>query len=172
MFLQRELRTRFDLLRPDTAAHMRAKQSQQKSDNDLHAQKREFVVGDSVFGKNFRSGPHWVHTCYGYLLETTDQQVWRRHVDQVNDQTRSPVPTSQSSSSEETTWVLEQLVPGAVLPTPAPRPAVHTEPVELSSAIPETTPPDETPQTEPRYPTRDRRAPNYFRPETRFFLLA
>ena len=107
-----------------------------------------------------------------YLLETTDQQVWRRHVDQVNDQTRSPVPTSQSSSSEETTWVLEQLVPGAVLPTPAPRPAIHTEPVELSSAIPETTPPDETPQTEPRYPTRDRRAPNYFRPETRFFVLA
>ena len=110
------------------------------------------------------------HGPLSYLLEITDQQLWRRHVDQVKERTRSPVPTSQSPSSEDTTWVPEQLVPGAVLPTPAPRPAVHTEPIEQLSAIPETTPLDETPQTGPRYPTRDRRAPNYFRQETRFFL--
>ena len=34
LFLKRELRTRFNLLRPDTSVDVRRKQSQQKSDHD------------------------------------------------------------------------------------------------------------------------------------------
>ena len=48
LFLRRELRTRFDLLRPDREVQVARKQSQQKSDHDRHSSVRQFAVSDLV----------------------------------------------------------------------------------------------------------------------------
>ena len=169
LFLQREIRTRFDLLRPDSEVHVGAKQTQQKVDHDLRAHGREFSVGDLVFAKNFRSGPDWIpatvigrHGPLSYLLETSDNRIWRRHVDHVKKRVPSVVQPSVIGT-DDTTWDHTELVSGVMEPTPATVPAVPTtEPVQ------ETTPETATVSgTESRrYPTREHHAPNYYRPET------
>ena len=175
LFLKREMRTRFDLLRPDGDAHVRDKQSQQKADHDRHARTREFTVGDPVLARNYRPGPDWVpakviarHGPLSYLLETSDQQVWKRHVDQVTAVAPSPLqPFQPSSDTDDATWEPAGPALGAAETIPATEPAVITEHVEPSSAAQETTPASDTSQTgSRRYPARERHAPAFFRPET------
>ena len=60
LFLKREIRTRFYLLRPNRESHVRDKQVQQKVDHDRHACVRQFAVSDPVMVKNFRTGPDWL----------------------------------------------------------------------------------------------------------------
>ena len=60
LFLNRELRTKLDLLKPDVSAQVRKKQAQQKATHDQHAKSRDFSVGDLVYLKNFRPGPEWL----------------------------------------------------------------------------------------------------------------
>ena len=69
---------------------MFTKQGQQKTAHNLHAKSREWFVGQSVMAKNFRPGPDWISGIIieklgplSYLVETSAQQVWRRHVDQL-----------------------------------------------------------------------------------------
>ena len=83
LFLKRELRSRFDLIRPDREAQVARKQSQQKDDHDRHSSARQYDVGDLVMTKNFRAGPTWVPASVvarlgplSYLLEITDKQPW------------------------------------------------------------------------------------------------
>ena len=91
LFLKREVRTRLDLLRPDTEAHVQDQQARQKKNHDhQHARLRQFAVGDAVFAKNFRPGPDWLPAQVtaklgplSYLIKTDDKQVWRRHVDHL-----------------------------------------------------------------------------------------
>ena len=90
LFLKRELRTRFDLLRPDLESEVARKQAQQKDHHDRRSASRKFSVGDLVMAKNFRAGPDWVPATIvarlgplSYLVETQDKLVWRRHVDHV-----------------------------------------------------------------------------------------
>ena len=60
--------------------------------------------------KNFQPGPDWMPaqfaTCLeplSYLLETEDQQLWRRHVDHVKSRATSPLSvTSESGPTWET----------------------------------------------------------------------
>ena len=81
LFLQREMRTRFDLLRPDREAEVSRKQERQKRDHDRHSSARQFKVGDLVMVRNYRPGPDWVPAtvvaCLGplsYLVETEQKQ--------------------------------------------------------------------------------------------------
>ena len=90
LFLQRELRTRFDLLRPHPGAQVSMKQSRQKQDHDRHAKQRTFAVGDLVFARNFHAGPNWIPATVvarqgplSYLLEISEGEIWRRHVEHV-----------------------------------------------------------------------------------------
>lgn len=92
LFLKREVCTRFDLLRQDGKSRVLEKQSQQKTDHDRHAQSRQFSIGQSVMVKNLRPGPNWLPAVVverlgslSYLVETTDQQVWRRHIDHIKE---------------------------------------------------------------------------------------
>ena len=63
--LKRELRTRFNLLRPDREAEVARKQAQQKAGHDRHSAACQFAVGDLVMARNFRSGPDWVPATRG-----------------------------------------------------------------------------------------------------------
>ena len=189
LFLKRELRTRFDLLRPDPSVDVRRKQSQQKSDHDRHSSTRQFAVGDLVMARNFRSGPDWVPAVVAaklgplsYLVETDGKQLWRRHVDQLKSRSTSPVSLPQSDSENQ--W--PDAGPDATDAGDIPTEPQSDEPgaTDSPSTVPEqdTTNNDdnesstasqdqpsldpmelESPET-PRYPRRERQTPNYYRP--------
>ena len=86
LFLKREVCTRFDLLLPDASAHVTEKQLQQQLHHDRSRSRvRHLTVGQKVVVKNLRSGPDWIPAIaverlgpLSYLVETQDQQVWRR----------------------------------------------------------------------------------------------
>ena len=59
MFLNRTIRTKFDLLRPDTAARVVSKQTVQKGHN-IRAKARDFAVGQKVLARTLRPGPDWI----------------------------------------------------------------------------------------------------------------
>lgn len=101
-FLKREVRTRLDLLRPDSEAHVLAKQTQQKWDHDRHSRVRHFMIGQTVMEKNFRPGPDWTPAKIAerlgplsYLVELSDGMLWRRHVDHLKLQVKSLIATQQ-----------------------------------------------------------------------------
>lgn len=55
---KREMRTRFDLLKPNSKAHVAEKQTRQKSNQSSRSESGfTFDGGQSVMVKNFRSGP-------------------------------------------------------------------------------------------------------------------
>ena len=190
LFLKRELRTRFNLLRPDREAEVARKQAQQKAGHDRHSAARQFAVGDLVMARNFRSDPDWVPATVvarlgplSYLLESADKQLWRKHVDHVKARTVFPVSHSQPSSESESTW--ESVGSGPARPEEA---TVVSQPAGDSDLAAETLPePEQLPQIASeeetvtssetlaatdgttvetrRYPPRDRQAPNFYRPD-------
>ena len=60
LFLNRPLRTRFDLLIPDSNRVVCGKQAEQVTHHDQHAKQRDFIVGQHVMAKNMRGDPKWV----------------------------------------------------------------------------------------------------------------
>ena len=60
LFLKREVRTRFDLLKPDGETQVTAKQAMQKLAHNRKAKLREFTVGQEVMARNYREGDKWV----------------------------------------------------------------------------------------------------------------
>ena len=157
LFLRRELRTRFDLLRPDTAAEVNRKQLQQKAHHDRHAVARQFSVGDLVMAKNFRTGPGWIPAKVvarlgplSYLLETEEKQLWRRHVDHVKGRTASSLSHATPSTESAASWECV----GSGSPAIADTPEMSEPAAQLAvsdSVEPETMPETET-GTEPEQP--------------------
>jgi len=105
LFLQRSVRTRVDLLKPNRRSHVLSKQSQQKSAHDRRAQDREWFIGQSVMVRNLRPGPDWVPGVIverlgplSYLIETDTHQYWKRHADQLKIVDESPLRESHSST--------------------------------------------------------------------------
>ena len=92
LFLKREVRTRFDFLRPDINRNVALKQAQQKFQHDSHAHKRELFVG-RVMVCNLRAGDKWVP---GTIIEQTGplscvwRSTWKRHIDHLQQMTDSP----------------------------------------------------------------------------------
>ena len=60
LFLQRDIRTRLDLLKPNCDDQVAYRQAQQKQHHDHHAKAREFSIGQEVMARNFRAGNKWV----------------------------------------------------------------------------------------------------------------
>lgn len=90
MFLQRKLRTRFDLLKHDCKEHVLQKQAKQKEQYDRRANNRDFQVGQQVMIRNMRPGPKWIPGVIierkgplSYVVETEEKQVWHRHAEQL-----------------------------------------------------------------------------------------
>ena len=175
LFLKRELRNRFDLLRPDGESYVTKKQFQQKSDHDHHVRMRQFSVGDLVMVKNYRPGPDWLQATVvarlgplSYLVETTDQLVWRRHVDHLK--ARMNAPTSTDQSEVDSSWEFHN----PTVPTVTDNSAQSNETGMSSQETVDTSPrpTNETSESRPttsnetsRYPQRVRKAPDYFTPE-------
>ena len=60
LFLQRKVRTRFDLLKPDVQSIVSEKQSLQKKYHDQHSKIRRFSIGQFVMIRNFLSQLKWM----------------------------------------------------------------------------------------------------------------
>ena len=59
LLIKRKLRTKFDLIVPNTASLVRQKQEHQKQTHDHHAKHRNFEASDPVFIKDFSSPKSW-----------------------------------------------------------------------------------------------------------------
>ena len=108
LFLKREVRTRFEILKPNQESRVMDKQSQQKSDHDKRSRHRQFFLGQSVMAKNLRPGPKWVPAVVverlgplSYLVETSEHECWRRHVDMLKECTIHDESTSTKQSEAD-----------------------------------------------------------------------
>jgi hypothetical protein len=102
LFLNRELRTHLDLLKPDVSRNVAQEQASQKLHHDKLAKAREFEDGQTVWVRDVLR-KHWVKgyisergTPYSYKVCTEDGKQHRRHVDQLKDQ---QIPASSSDAS-------------------------------------------------------------------------
>ena len=90
LMMGRKLRTQLDLLRPDLSRKVQQSQDRQKQAHDAHSKPRQFVIGDTVYARNYGQGPLWLpglvvgfegSTVCGVRL--SDSRVVRRHGDQL-----------------------------------------------------------------------------------------
>ncbi|GAA6089209.1 uncharacterized protein K02A2.6-like, partial [Tachysurus ichikawai] len=103
MFLKRNLRSRFDLIKPNVRRDVENKQIEQITDRPT----RNFRVGQEVLARDYRLEkwqPGTIATRTGPLTYTVKvgENTWRRHVDQLVDrQTKSsPLPASDSDDKD------------------------------------------------------------------------
>ena len=157
LFLQRNVRTRLDLLLPNRKSHVLMRQAQQKAAHDPRAQDREWFIGQPVMARNLRPGPDWIARIIverlgplSYLVETETHQLWKRHVDQLKevsdsllkpmefevvperDDTVPVIPTSSefipASMSESSECTPNRPESAVVIPDPSPPAAITTTP--------------------------------------------
>ena len=108
LFLQRELHTRLDLLRPSCTDHITQKQVQQSLYHDSHARTRVFSDGQEVWARNFRHGPKWTpgvvqehNGPLSYSIRVASGVIWNRHVDHLRrHQALVNIPKNPESDSD------------------------------------------------------------------------
>ncbi len=96
LFLQRKVRTKFDMLQPDVQGVVRDKQSLQKKYHDNRAKLRTFTPGQTVMARDYLSAkkliPGVIETSSGptmYKVKIYNGKIIVRHIDQLlpaNDQ--------------------------------------------------------------------------------------
>ena len=192
LFLHRNLRTRLDLLRPDTERRVMEKQGLQKDHRDQHCRDRSWYVGESVMVRNLRPGLDWIRGVVverlgpvTYLVDVGQNRIWKRHTDQLKSIGEKPpsmaedlsdssvpapsidaprMPESAPSSSEPA----EVIIPTSEDPPPAPVTESASE--ELPTTEPSSvTPPnendsndDDSPPELRRYPSRSHQRPDWY----------
>ncbi|CAL8094048.1 unnamed protein product [Orchesella dallaii] len=143
MLLKKKPKTLLDLLRPDPTSV--ARQSQEKQvENQKSAKLRQFVLDQSVWFRSFsKNSPPWslgkVVQVLGPLtyLVKADGRTYKRHVDHILD---GEVVQSQPNPESDVDDDDDSFSLG---------------PVEV---VPE-------PEVHPRYPVRQRRPPDFYRPQ-------
>ena len=90
LFLQRQVRSRLDFLRPTVDTQVANKQADEVMHHDLHAKARSCAVGDQVMVKTLRPGSDWIPGTVwqkmrplSYLVEVQDKLQWKQHVDHL-----------------------------------------------------------------------------------------
>ena len=171
LLMNRDLRTRFNLLRPDREKFVTNKQAAQKSCHDRRARSRVWVVGDRVMVRNVRPGPDWIAGTVlevlgpvTYVVETEDGSKWKRHADQLKDWlpfTSTFSEVAPDSLPDEVEAPSEGSPDGSVVADNESEPPAEIRSNEPSP--PPVTDPPPVPATEPpRYPQRNRQPPRYY----------
>ena len=183
LFLKREVRTRFDLMKPDSQGLVTGKQGQQKLAHDQKAKLRELTIGQDVMARNYRAGDKWMPgTVIGrrgplsYTVQMKTGAIWRRHIDQLREHIARADVNSDPTSSDEVASPSCDFggSSGDDVPENTPVPESDTEgdtQVDAPTEEP-TDETDETPVVEPvapqasgsmtRYPTRVRKPPDMY----------
>lgn len=106
LFLQRQLRTRFDLLKPDTKVVVMSKQANQKDSHDKHSKLRNFFPGEPVMVRDFRHSDKWITGTIlkklglvTYSVEAQNGLVLKRYIDHL----RQGMTTAKGSTLNSTT---------------------------------------------------------------------
>ena len=178
LFLGREIRTRFDLLRPDRGPQVRAQQASQKKNHDLHSRCRTLDVGTSVMVRDLRDHSLWKPGVVverpaplSYLVRMQSGQIFRQHIDHLKELQNNPttveVATPPVTSIPDETHQEDPAEPGLSARVPLPHhslglPALPSaSPMSAATTVSpgETVPLTSTPRVaqEPRYPTRQRK---------------
>ena len=139
LFLNREVRTRLTLIKHDLARRVLNQQGNMKQHHDKHAKPREMEIGDNVLAHDHLTSRKWQPGVilkrtapHSYRVQLGDGQVWRRHVDDVLQNSLSSSTTNQSPEPSETAGSTTQ-------PTSPPDPAatVTADPEPLPPNTPE-----------------------------------
>ena len=108
----RTLRSKLDLLRPDVDKRAQEATDRQRLAHDSRAPDREFAVNDTVYARNYGSGPRWVPgsivSCQGtamYVVKLSDNRELVRHVDQLRPRLCSGDSETSAETDAEDTWV-------------------------------------------------------------------
>ena len=155
LFLHRKIRTRFDLLRPDTQRNVHVKQATQKTHHDKQASLRQLQVGQPVMAKDFRHGtwqPGVITSIKGplsYVVTLGDGRVWNRHVDHVRKRELPTTPRS-NQTPDKTAQIPESDDDFHGSFADIPTDAGHPPPQPMAR----------------HYPVRNRRAPDRLDPST------
>ena len=168
LFLMRQVRTRFDLLRPDVEGRVASKQAAQKQQHDRHSRKRDLFVGQRVMVRNLRPGPGWIpgtiverNGPLSYLVQVNGNQMWKRHIDHLREMGDSPCTTTTGtpeSCSDMNTPGPDSREPDSPEP-PQPDPTANVPPTTGSTPIVNPTPIAQPPITARHYPQRNRVPP-------------
>ena len=96
LLMGRNLKSRFDLLKPNLTVRVEEKQQQQKHTHDTHAVTRQFDKGEEVYVRDLRPGHTWLQgkvvKCSGpvsYRVKIDNGQVIRRHQDHLRKRSTS-----------------------------------------------------------------------------------
>ena len=105
LFLQRKLRTKFDLLKPDQRSVVTSRQHSQKGAVDELHVPRDFLIGAEVMVRNYRQGDKWIPGVIvqklgplTYQVKTKGGRISKCHIDQLTQRT-TPVAVDPSPSS-------------------------------------------------------------------------
>ena len=176
LFLNRRLRTKIDLIRPDLSQKVFDKQSDQKFRHDKSSREREFALGEQVLVQNFREEPKWLD---GTVTEQTGpvsykvlagDQLWKRHVDQMHQKHGSQIVHPNRNVDVSVTSPNIMTDQEAVDIPPIAIPPSETTEISPKEPISELGKDAATQATAPRnvwlsnlnhhaYPTRQRKAP-------------
>lgn len=177
LLMERNLRTRLDLLNPDTSDKVRQKQDNMKLSNHTGSNVRFFTVGKSVMVRDYRGNIPWINatvtSCRRPLtnqVKTDEGGVCRRHVDQMrraaetltektNNDALQPSfsePTKKPSvpltKPPELPAIQSSASPLKVLDAQMTDRSVHSKPqIEQKQVV------SQTPPAERRYPVRTRK---------------
>ena len=175
LLMGRSLRTRLDMLRPDTGARVLEKQVQQKQQHDTHTYERTLHIGQSVVARAFSGSSRWLPGVVTrqlgpltYLIQLTDGTVWKRHLDQL----RARGDASEIEPTEGETELPQKEGPLRIPETqptmpPIPEPPIQPQETDIqpqetnSRSVPEEVPesqstselPSNTSMLPPRVPT-------------------
>ncbi|KAK3100621.1 hypothetical protein FSP39_022706 [Pinctada imbricata] len=168
LLLGHTLHTRLDLVKPDVRRSVKEKQFIMQERRK--SKTRSFTPGETVTVRDYRKGhDHWTTGTVldqtgpvSYRVEITPGFTWRRHTDQIRSTTLSHKPVDIAASHHEihppdqgsNQSVSIPLV--SDLPSTPSSASVTSPSGSLSQDVPIKSP-------ERRYPTRDRKAPEYLK---------
>ena len=163
LFLQRELRTRLDLVKPSCADQVFQQQSHQSHHHDQHAKSREFEVGQAVMARNFRPGKKWLPGVIekrtgplSYQVRLQAGDCWNRHIDHLR-------PGEVKEVSEHDERAQPDDFPFAPISTSTLDPPVQPpQPADVPESSEQTS---ESCLPQPRYPVRSRHPPDRYAPD-------
>lgn len=171
LLMGRKLKSRLDLIKPDTGRRVRRKQEDQKSQHDVHTQKRSFKIGEPVYVTNYGRGEKWLQGTIesqtgpvSHVIRLTDNKLVKRHQDQMR---RRYCPTKPVILSWEPDSAMDP-VPTAtptLADTTPPSATVVTPSTPKAPEEPKSNPSDEASKQseERRYPSRDRKTPAHLK---------
>ena len=165
LFLQREMRTVFSLLRPDTESRVVSKQSDQAKAHDRRTKSRSFDIEQDVMVRNYRPGSKWLPATVRrqlgpltYIVKLCNGQEWKRHVDQIRGY--QPATEEELLSSEDNSTEIDSST------HPIPTTSANDQPASSDQATPNfnpdqqsTTDSHQQSTTVSRYPSRIRKPP-------------